>query len=329
MARRPGALTTLYPFALAIATSYAASAARNGNVVVGTRYPFHGIPLASGGAQLAVGLVALGVHQNLAGELSEWVRSQQHPDGGWGDGDGESDALTTLVAAGLLASVDPTYDPAATARWFASAQRPDGWWRACGPETTWLTVEVLGWMLEADLPFSDRFEWPHLAVTNRDRKTGVPSYDYFTELKRLFEAVRGLSEAPIDIAFIDLAGFGVYNNASGMEMGDRVLRTFAQALARIPGSMAVRDGGDEFIVIGTPTGSGLPERMAMFRESWAVEFAETYGDGGVAPRVLTTMTKGARIVEARGRLGIRIAQLKTQMPDVGPSGVQRDLGEDA
>jgi GGDEF domain-containing protein len=329
MARRPGSLTTLYPFALAIATSYAASAVRNGNVVLGTRFPFHGVPLASGGAQLAVGLVALGVHQNLAGELADRVRSQQHADGGWGDGDGESDVLTTLVAAGLLASVDPTYDPAPTARWFAVAQRADGWWRACGPESTWLTVEILAWLLEADRPFSKRFKWPHLAVTNRDRRTGLPFYEYFSELERLFEAVPGLSDATVDIAFVDLAGFGVFNNAFGMEMGDRVLRTFAQALARIPGSMAIRDGGDEFIVVGTPTGVGLPSRMTAFRDAWAVEFAETYGDSAVAPRVLTMTTRGAGIVDARNLLGKRIAQLKQDVPTVGPTGIQRDLGSDA
>jgi hypothetical protein len=150
-----------------------------------------------------------------------------------------SDLLTTLVAAELLAGLDPTYDPAPTARWFASSQRADGWWRACGSEATWLTVEILAWLMRADRPFSERFTWPHLAVTNRDRKTGLPFYGYFADLERLFDAVPGLSRAPIDIAFIDLAGFGVFNHDFGMEGGDRVLRTFAQALDRIPGSMAI------------------------------------------------------------------------------------------
>ena len=127
----------------------------------------------------------------------------------------------------------------------------------------------------------------------------------------------GLAQAPIDVAFIDLAGFGTFNNAFGMAKGDEVLRTFAQALARIPGSMAIRDGGDEFIVLGTPTGTGLSARMAAFRESWADEFATTYGQGIVAPRILTTTTTGSRIVEARNDLGIRIAHLKDEVHDVG------------
>ena len=128
------------------------------------------------------------------------------------------------------------------------------------------------------------------------------------------------------MAFIDLAGFGVFNHDFGMEGGDRVLRTFAQALARIPGSMAIRDGGDEFIVLGTPTEIGLPARMATFRNAWAVEFAETYGHGVVAPRILTATTTGSSIVEARNQLGVRIAQVKDEEMSVGPEGVQVDLG---
>jgi GGDEF domain-containing protein len=329
MARRPGALNLLYPFAAAIAGSYAASADRAGGIVLGTRFPFHQVPLVSASAQLASGLVALGVHPNLAGVLAAWVRGEQRPDAGWGDGDGASDLLTTLVGADLLAALDPDYDPIPTARWFARHQRPDGWWRACGPETTWLTVEILAWLRRASRPFAERFTWPHLAVTNRDRRTGIPFYGYFADLGRLFQAVPGLREAPIDVAFIDLAGFGAFNNSFGMAEGDRVLRTFAQAITRIPGAMAIRDGGDEFIVLGTPTASGLAGRMATFRSTWADEFATTYGNGVVAPRILTMSTTGGRIVEARNGLGIRIAALKAEVRDVGPLGIQHDLGSAA
>ena len=326
MARRPAALTLLYPFASAIADSYAASARRDGDVVRGTRFPFHGVPIASGSAQLATGLVALGVHPNLAGALVARVRLEQHPDGGWGDGAGAPDLLTTLVAADLLAGLDPAYDPRSTARWFAGQQRADGWWRACGPEATWLTVEILAWLQRAERPFAERFTWPHLAVTNRDRRTGLPFYGYFSDLERLFQAAPGLGASSIDIAFIDLAGFGLFNNAFGMEMGDRVLRAFAQSLTRVPDAMAIRDGGDEFIVLGTPTGTGLPERMAAIRAIWADEFAATFGQGVVAARVLTGTTTAARIVHARNVLGIEIARLKDRWGTVGPAGVQEDLG---
>ena len=78
IARRPGALTLLYPFASAIADSYAASARKADGRVLGSRFPFHNEPLVSASGQLAAGLVALGVHPNLAGSLTAWVHSQLH-----------------------------------------------------------------------------------------------------------------------------------------------------------------------------------------------------------------------------------------------------------
>ena len=327
LARRPSALGALHPFALAIADAYAAAARRAGGRVLGTRFPYHGIPLVSGSAQLATGLVALGYHPRLVGSLAGWVSAEQRDDGGWGDGNYPSDMLTTLVVADLLATLDPTYEPGATAAWLARAQRPDGWWRAYGPESTWLSVEIASWLLEAGRPFADRFRWPHLALTNRDRRTGLPFYAYFSDLERLFAEVPGLANADVEVAFLDLAGFGTFNNAFGMARGDEALRAFAQALDRIPGSMAIRDGGDEFIVVGTPTATGLPGRLAAFRATWPGTFAEAFGDAGiVAPRVLTAVVHGRDLVGARSTLGLEVGAVKKRYPAVDRAGIQVDLG---
>jgi len=327
LARRPSALGALHPFALAIADAYAAAARRAGGRVKGSRFPYHGVPLVSGSAQLSTGLVALGFHPKLVGSLAGWVRAEQRDDGGWGDGEHPSDVLTTLVAADLLAALDPTYDPAPTAAWFARAQRPDGWWRAFGPESTWLSVEIAGWLIEAGRPFADRFRWPHLALTNRDRRTGLPFYAYFSDLQRLFAEVPGLASCEVEVAFLDLAGFGAFNNAYGMARGDEALRAFARALDQIPGTMAIRDGGDEFIVVGTPTATGLPERLAAFRAAWPRIFAETFGEAGiVAPRVLTAVTSGRGLVAARNTLGLEVGAVKQRYPAVERAGIQVDLG---
>jgi GGDEF domain-containing protein len=327
IARRPGALRILHPFALTIADAYAATARQTNSVVLGTRFPFHDVPLISASAQLATGLVALGFHPKLVGAIATRIAREMHDDGGWGDGGGPSDLPTTLVAADLLATLDPRFDPEATAEWFARAQREDGWWRAFGPEATWLTVEILGWLRAIERPFPERFRWPSIALTDRDRRTGLPFYAYYADFERLCTEVTGLAQARIDVAFIDLAGFGRFNNAFGMAMGDRALTSFAQALARVPGSMAIRDGGDEFIVVGPPTGTGLAARLAAFRESWPAEFAATFGDAGVvAPRVLTLTTTGGRLVAARDEMGKRIADLKRDTPTVGWPGVQVDIG---
>jgi len=327
IARRPGALRILHPFALTIGDAYAATARQTDSFVLGTRYPMHGVPLVSASAQLATGLVALGFHPKLVGAIAAGVVRNVHPDGGWGDGDGPSDLPTTLVAADLLATLDPGFEVGPTADWLARAQRGDGWWRAFGPETAWLTVEILGLLRAMEEPFPDRFRWPSIALTDRDRRTGLPFYAYYADFERLCTEVAGLAHAPIEVAFIDLAGFGRFNNEFGMAMGDRALTSFAQALARLPRSMAIRDGGDEFIVVGPPTGTGLEQRLATFRETWPVEFAATFGTAGVvAPRILTMTTTGARLVAARDEMGSRIAELKRDWPSVGWSGVQVDLG---
>jgi GGDEF domain-containing protein len=327
IARRPGALRILHPFALTIADAYAATARQTDSFVLGTRYPMHGVPLVSASAQLATGLVGLGFHPKLVGAIAGRVIRNIHPDGGWGDGDGPSDLPTTLVAADLLATLDPGFDVAPTADWFARAQRDDGWWRAFGPETSWMTVEILGLIQVMQRTFSERFRWPSIALTDRDRRTGLPFYAYYADFERLCTEVAGLAHAPVEVAFIDLAGFGRFNNEFGMAMGDRALAGFAQALARLEGSMAIRDGGDEFIVVGPPTGTGLPGRLATFRDSWPAEFAATFGTAGVvAPRILTMTATGARLVAARDEMGRRIAELKREWPSVGWPGVQVDLG---
>jgi GGDEF domain-containing protein len=327
LARRPGALGLLHPFALATADAYASSARRTGSRVLATRYPFHGVPVVSASAQLATGLVALGIHPKLVGRLATWVRESCLPSGGWGDGDGPPDLLTTLVACDLLATLDPGFDPRRTTRWFARAQGSDGWWRAYGPETTWLTVEIVEWLEAARLPFAERFRWPHLALTNRDRRTGLPFYGYFSDLERLCAEVPDLAASEVQVAFIDLAGFGAFNNAHGMAVGDAALRRFAQALDGLPGTRAIRDGGDEFIVVRAPTGQGLPELMAAFRTSWPATFSAEFGpDRMVSPRILTATTSGGRLVDARNLLGVEIAALKRAHPSVGPDGVQVNLG---
>lgn len=296
--------------------------------VLGTRFPFHDMPLVSASAQLAAGLVALGIHPKLIGALTTWIRDAQHPDGGFGDADGPSDLLTTLVAADLLTGLDPGWDPRSAMAYVVEHQRADGWWRVLGPETIWLTGEVSAFLAAAEQPFAARFHWPEIALENRNRRTGLRTYDYYADVARLFQEVPALADAEVEVAFLDMAHFGQVNNRLGMAVGDACLREFAQALARIPDAMAIRDGGDEFLVVGAPVGGSkgsgpsLADRLDAFRHDWPATFRSTFGDEPVpAARILVARTRGRSLVEIRDELGRRISALKAQVPDPPDTGV--------
>lgn len=329
-ARRPHTLRLLHPFALAIAEAYADTTIVAGRQAVHeTRFPLAGVPLVSASAQIAGGCLALGVHPKLTGALTAWVESQHGADGGFGDSDGPSDVLTTLVAADLLAGLDPRWDLAPSVAYLVSRQDDRGWWRAYGPESAWLTLEVCRFLERAGLPFAERFRWPEVATASRDRRTGLPRYDYYADLARLCEEVPGLGQATIEVAFLDLAGFRSFNNRHGMAMGDAVLREFGQALAATPGLMAIRDGGDEFLALGAPGGGSLATILDRFRNEWPARLRGSFGDDArVTPRILVARTNGAELVETRDDLGRRIADLKAADPADGlpVEGVLMDIG---
>lgn len=326
LTRRPHALERMQPFAIAIAACYTPEAKRDG-WVAGRRFPFHDKPLVSASAMLASGLLALGNDVRVVAKLSEYVRGAQR-EGGWGDDDGPNDVLTTLLAAELLSQIDPSFDVEPVVRFLADAQREDGTWRVLGPEVPWLTDAVSAWLGDAALPFASRFRFPHLPSGNRDQKTGLPYYAYFTELVRLFGEIPGLASSSVRMAFMDLAGFRAFNNQYGQDLGDAVLAAFADELQEIPDSMTIRDGGDEFLVLGAPMGSDLPESIRAFRERWPSRFVEEFGSDAppVTARVLLATVDGSRLREARERLGREVGALKHEEAELGRVGLVKDLG---
>jgi GGDEF domain-containing protein len=322
LARRPRLFERLHPLALAIATTYAATAGAEGGVVRGTRFPFHEMPLVSASAQLAAALLALGEDLPLVGSLVEFVLRERRPSGGWGDAGGPEDVLTTLVALELLLHVDPTFDPAPTIAFLASHQEENGTWRCYGPEVPWLTAVIADALESASGAFGSRFRWPHAPAANRDHKTRLPFYAWFDLLARLFTALPGLAAAETEVAFLDLAGFRAFNNAHGQDAGDAVLAAFAAELARLDASSAIRDGGDEFLVLGAPARGGLARDLESFRRAWPGVFRARFGADvpTVAARILVTKTRGAGLRQARETLGRTIGTLKTR-DQPGPEGV--------
>jgi GGDEF domain-containing protein len=326
VARSPRALERLWPIALALATTYADLARRAGGVVLGTRYPFHDKALVSASAQLATGLLRVGSEFPLASRLLDFVRRERRASGGWGDAGASEDVLTTWVAADLLLHLDPSFDPQATATFFASRQDRAGFWRALGPDAAWLTAAIGQWLESAEQPFANRFRWPAIVAANRDRKTGLPFFAYFDDLMHLYAELPGIAAAPTELAFIDLAGFRAFNNAHGQNMGDDVLATFGHELAAIPGCAAVRDGGDEFLLVGAPARKELTADLEAFRHLWPDRFRARFGTDvpPVAPRILAHRVLGGGLGRAREVLGSALGELKQSEPKPGPSGFLRE-----
>jgi hypothetical protein len=129
--------------------------------------------------------------------------------------------------------------------------------------------------------------------------------------------------SPLDPG-LHLAGFGEWNNRYGMAAGDEVLVFLAEQLRAIPDSVAMRDGGDEFVVIGSPTGAALSDRLTEFRRRLPERFLERFGPEAspVAARIVTLTVEGRDLVAGRDQLGRDIARLKMREPHPVQDGVQ-------
>ncbi|MGH2511081.1 MAG: hypothetical protein ACRDGQ_00190 [Candidatus Limnocylindrales bacterium] len=318
----PHTLNDLWFLATAIAYRYATLSRRVAGPVIGNG-PFEGEQLVSASAALGSVLWQLRIYPSLVPELVDFVADKRRSDGGWGDPGQPSDVLTTLAATDLLLGLDPDFDPGLTIAWLARAQEPEGWWRALDPEVPWLTAAVVDCLERAVRPFVQRFRWPGALKLDLDRRTQLPTYAWFADLARSIQEVPGLARAEWDIAFVDLAGFGLFNTANGQARGDDVIGAFGRALARIPDSRAIRDGGDEFIVIGAPGDTSLYERLDAFRDSWLAEFIHTFGrePEPVRPRITVARDVGAELALGRERLGRRIGEMKKLHPSPPPNGV--------
>lgn len=319
----PRAHARLRDMIFALAVRYGQISHRDGPIR-GLRHPFFDAPLVSASAQLAHSLWRLGIYPSLLPGLIDFVRQSRGDDGGWADPGQGSDVLTTLVAASLLADVDPDFDAAPTAAFFERSQEPAGWWRALNPEVPWLTGAVAAWIDRSTQSFTARFAWPELPVWSKDRTTGLPTMAVFDELAIALAKVSGLAEATLEVAFIDLAGFGAFNNRYGMDAGDSALAAYAAALRDMPRTMVIRQGGDELLVLGIPGQHGVLEpQLREFMRTWADVAAERAGvpRGGVVPRVILASGTAGELRSIRGRLGTAIGPMKKLYAELPIAGI--------
>ena len=329
LARTERLFARVQPLAVALAMTFAAAARERDGIVHGRGFPYHQVPLASASAHLARALVALGLETALLAPLLAFLAAQRRESGGWGDGTDPEDALTTFVAAELLSGIDPGYEPREAAHFLIRQQDASGCWRLMGPEAPWITHEIMRWLGTATQPFARRFRWPRMSESTMDSKTGVPGFGYFRAFAELAAALPGLAQARTELAFLDLAGFKKFNDRFGQDAGDDVISELAHALAAIPDARVVRDGGDEFLVLGAPTDDRLEQKLAAFLERWPATFAARFGADApvVAPRVALSASRGAGLRALREELGRAITRLKQEAPTPSPSGFLKRVGE--
>jgi GGDEF domain-containing protein len=328
LVRHPAVLAAAHPVAVAIAACYCAADFGEEGALLGLRFPFHRKPLVSASAHLAGSLLTLGIELELAARVSAYVASARRADGMWGDQQDGADLPATLAAAELLLGVDPCFDLSPALSAIAAQRSERGLWHALGPDAVWFSGRMLELLVSAQRPFARRFRWPYPPAHARDQKTGLPTFAFFNELVRFLAALPWLAVAPLELAFIDLIGFRAFNNRFGQQRGDDVLRVFAEELGALADARIVRDGGDEFLVIGAPTRTGLASELDRFRHQWPARFAAQFGADvtPVAPRIVVGHTRGDALLRARGSAGRAITALK-DVGDVGAEGVLRELGE--
>jgi hypothetical protein len=274
-------------------------------------------------AHLATASAALGEGIGWVDEQLAYLQDERRPDGAWGDPHQPSDMLTTIAAASLLGSIDPSFDPCsalapleAMAR--ASGERPS----LIGPEGSWLTAELATFDRWAPLPFTERFRWPNVPRSAIDRKVNVPLYEGYLILSDLFEAVPALGSGCVDVAFIDLANFGRWNKKHGQARGDDLLALLASRLRRLPRSRTYRDGGDEFLIVGAPGTAELEMNMADFCRGWpAVQREHLPGLPVVPLRVVIGRARADSLRQARERQGILIGKVRADHPEPPDEGV--------
>ena len=327
LCEQPALLARAHPIAVAIASCYGAAPLDDQGALLGLRFPFHRKPLVSASAYLARSALALGIDLERAAQLLAYTSAARRPDGLWGDQPDCADPLTTLAASELLTEIDPAFDLAPTLASLAALRSPRGLWTALGPEALWLSGRVLALASRAQRPFATRFRWPYQPEHGQDLKTGLASFAFFADLTRFLAAVPALAAAPLELAFIDLIGFRAFNNRFGQQRGDDVLRAFATALTAVPAARMVRDGGDEFLVIGAPTRADLAQDLDAFRQAWPAHFRARFGSdaAAVAPRVVVGRTRAGELARAREAAGHAITRLK-DAAHIPPDGVVRDVG---
>lgn len=129
----------------------------------------------------------------------------------------------------------------------------------------------------------------------RDPLTGLRNRRYLADVLAAQVAAAVDVGAPVGVAVIDLDCFKALNDGSGHPAGDEALRAVTRVLLTLcdPDDVAMRVGGDEFVVvrIGADGAAGLARALAGV-------------DGAVADAVAAALHGGSRVGASVGIAGV-------------------------
>jgi GGDEF domain-containing protein len=328
-ARRPRALEPVLGLVTALATRYVLRASRTKGIVHGQAFPFFGSPMTSATVHLAAASAIVGEGLGWVDEQLAYLRRERRHGGGWGDPRQDADLLTTLAAARLLGSLDPSFEPGGVVETLAGlAARAGPRPAAIGPEWPWIAVELLAYEDWSRRSFTDRFQWPNVPPSAFDGRVGVPRLEGYFAVADLFTAVPALGGGLVDVVFLDLANFGHWNSLYGQDAGDRLLELLTAELRTLPRSRTYRDGGDEFLVLGAPGTDELEANLRRLCAGWPEASRRAFPGLPVVPiRAVISRERASHLRKARERQGVDIGVLKQDHPTPPDEGIVRRSGD--
>jgi diguanylate cyclase (GGDEF)-like protein len=147
----------------------------------------------------------------------------------------------------------------------------------------------------------ERAELEQRVVASTDELTGAATRRSFLfEGEKRIEAARK-SAAAVSLLLFDLDHFKTVNDGFGHEMGDRVLRAFADCAAKVlePGDLFGRIGGEEFaaLLVGCNAEATLAVAEQMRRAVAAIEVGEERTELQISVSIgVSTATRAERLL---------------------------------
>jgi diguanylate cyclase (GGDEF)-like protein len=169
-------------------------------------------------------------------------------------------------------------------------------------------------------------------LAQRDGLTGLYNRRIFDDFMRRVWRQSRREQQPVEIIFIDIDNFKVYNDLYGHQAGDDCLKRVARTIARCakrPFDFAARYGGEEFVLVlyGAPHdhARSVPEQIRQDVLDLAIAH-----DGAQAGKVITVSVGVALADAASGRsLAGAIQTADEALYDAKQSGRNRVVFKDA